>query len=376
MNQERGQPFVPIEKVAIPRHESTDKATRKMIAQMTRTLLPRFPLQPTGDAIEYKSMRFLKMRNPCVANAEMLGAVRVTEPEFALQPGVPVEIISGMCKFGATGLTGKLPDGTRPSLVDPYEPSFGGQALTEIKETWFLHPSELENLVRLTNTFDTLTAGGAAENGGAILRFHIPEPEYKLYMLGRVKRGEMSRKQFVETVAKIERRAQKLGEMVKKRVNFSVTVHSPLSPLNDLIARKDAMTTFQDCIDTLSRDAFWHLALQVVRPPGFQELNNMSYCMGYLLTARNAALRGAQPLAIDTSEEQPIFDHAIEMANRMGKSFKMATLYVPPIALTKTGLHGKEDIFMHESNGMPLVQELMELMRIIQMLKRGRGRTL
>ena len=190
MPSKEGPPLVPLERVAMPTIESTDKATRKMITQINTTLTPRFPLQTTGEAVEFHTLRYAKLVDSA-DRPQLTAALRVTSPDYVLLPGQPVKTVSGMCLFGASGLIGIGQSGRQFSLADPVELKAGlPEPIREIVEIPFLHPSETETILQVTRALRLLAGEGVD------CFFHLPTPEYKLYLLEPFQQGKLTADQL------------------------------------------------------------------------------------------------------------------------------------------------------------------------------------
>lgn len=352
MTISEGPPLVPLERVAMPTVESTDKATRKMISQINATLTPRFPVQTTGEAVEYRTLRFANLVDGS-GQPQLKAALRVTSADYAFSPGQPVKTVSGMCLFGASGLTGITQTGRRLSLTDPKELDEGlAEPVKEIVEIPFLHPSETETILQVTKALRLLAGDGVD------CFFHLPTPEYKLYLLEPFQQGKLTADQLEILFAKIDRRSQALTKLVLKRLPAKTIVGSPLDPLEDLLAAKKGTASLNQCLDSASQDPLLGAIIQAVKPARFLDLCNLSYVAGYLKQAEIAVSQSAGCLAVDMAQEVGIFEHAKTTASKLGINLRMAAMFLAPAIVTQTGRHGKDSLFMHQPDGLsPLTEQ-------------------
>lgn len=358
-----GSGLIPIERVAVPQLETTDKATRKMIAQMQTTLLPRFQIEFDGSALEYNSMRFATLKNGKQDTPALRAALRVTEKNLQLSADAPLEIISGMCLFGASGLTGITKSGKRMSLTNPYElRAAGTEAIVQIQELPTLHPSEAEAVARITKAL-TLLQQSDTGTGEVRVTFHLPIPEYKIYMLSLLRKGVINQNQLQELNAKIDRRANALMSLVQKRVDLPMSVGSPLDVLNPLLSQTDTPATVANCVAVLQRQPLLSTALALQSPVDFFDLTNLSYSAAYLSVAKQAQAQGGNCLAVEIAEEVPIFEYAKKLAGQMGAPLSMAALYIPSSTVSLSGKDGKEALFMHEPNGSSPLSQLRTIVK-------------
>jgi len=364
MKPESQEGLIPIERVAMPRNEASDKATRRMITQMQTTLGERFSLEMGSDALEYGGLRFLELGSPGT-DVSLRAAIRTENKQYRLLPGQDVEIISGMCLFGASGLSGRFSDGTSVSLTNPYElRELQSTQFADVEENMLLHISEASSILRITQALNLL-ADAQRENGKTgrlTCNFHLPVPEYELYMLDLVQKGAMSSEQFDRTVQRVQNRAGNLARIVEKRTpqDMGVRFFSPFDGLLPLLEQKGSRTTLEDCKQVLRQDPVLRDLLECNPPKGIGNLPNYSFVAGYLQTVLETQAQGKGCLAVEIAEEQPILQKSQEKAVNLGIRCDMAAMYLLPNVLTTRGMNGKEleDLFMHRPNGVPPLEEL------------------
>lgn len=364
LNESReGPSLVPTEKVAMPKNEAEDKATRKMIAQVQKTLSPRFPLEIGSLALEFQDSRYVPLRQLGKEKGIRAG-LRVSQKEYQLKPNQDVEIVSGMCFFGASGLRGRDAHGTEISLVDPValrqEVDF---QVEEILESETLHISEASSILRTTGAIDLLTNSQiqAGQRGKIRCNFHLPVPEYKLYMLRLFQLKRINTEQFEDLTLRIDRRAASLAQMISSRIPSSVELSffSPLQELEPLLQRKKHLTTLEDCLPSLRANPVTRSLLEQLNPQSCEELPHISYVAGYLQKAQEAEQKARGCLAVEVAEESPILSNASRLAKQQGSQLNMAALFVLTDVITERGRHGKKALFMHDpEDGASPLQEL------------------
>jgi hypothetical protein len=257
-----------------------------------------------------------------------------------------------MCLFGASGLMGKTEMGSLVSLTDPYEIKAGFDSpVTEVLVNENLHASETETILRITETLKLLAKIQTESNQTAQIRcaFHMPTVEYKLYMVDLCQRGLLSEAQVVQLATLIDQRAQGLEKLLIKRTPFKTEFGSPIQELDNLLATKGVGVSLADCVQVLSRDPLMAELIRIKQPRTLIELNELSYAAGYFRVSEKARQTNQGCLAVDISEEMPIFDNAKSLAQQGNLPLQMAALYVQPFTVTQNGRYGKPGLFMHLS---------------------------
>jgi len=363
LNESReGPSLVPIERVAMPTNEATDKATRKMITQVKKTVSPRFPMTIGEQALSYKDVRFLELSDQ-QSPGRIRASLQCPNKEYVLQPHQSVDLLTGMCLFGATDLNGVLATGGDISLTDPLELKQAGRLqIQALQETSMIHPSEVSSILRISQALQLLQNSQTGEEKGKLsCHFHMPVVEYKLYMLDLIQKGMLPPQLFQEAVAKIEARAGHLAKILQKRLPAGIDVQplSPLQAVGRLIEERQERTTFAECLFRLQQDPLLRKLIAAKKPQSFSELPNLSYIAGYLQQAQTSAQLGRGCLAVEIAEEQAILKNAVTSAEEVGVSCDMAGLYILSDVMSLTGRHGKEALFMHQpEEGVSRIQEL------------------
>lgn len=354
-----GPSLVPLERVASPTLETTDKATRRMITQIKNALGSRISLQPTGRNFDYRTRRFVGLQAGD-NQSEVLLSASLGQPNYTLPNEGPLLLISGMCLFGASGLSAQTQDGQVVSITDPLSmPTFDNGKLQKVQAQLTLHVSEVETILRISSAIKTVLAGQVPSHSQTTeLLFHLPTLEYKLNILSLVERGLLSADQFIVASKLIEQRSQALLAILGKRLPIEIKVESPLLKLSPLLEKDGVTTSLSSCLAILREDSTMNPLLQISQPRTFDELSKLSYAANYIKAAQRAQLSEGGCLAIDIAEEAPILDNAVRLLAELGLPLSMAALYVAPQTVTLNGRHGKQALFMHQPNGETPLQEL------------------
>jgi chorismate mutase len=335
----------------MPTVESTDKATRKMISQINLTLAPRFPVKTTGEAIDYKSMRFATLTD-LSGRPQFKAGLRVISKDYQFSPGQPIKVVSGMCLFGASGLLGITQNGEKFSLTDPLDLKDGlADKVIETIETPQLHPSEMETILQVTKALNLLG------DTGVECFFHLPTTEYKLYLLEPFQQGKLSANQLEALFAKIDRRAQDLSRLVAKRLKIRTTFGTPLDPVEKALSGDKRRLTLDQCLQAARANPLLSNLIDIAQPSRFLNLCNLSYAAGYIGQALAAKRESAGCLAVDMAQEIAIFENTEKITRKLGVDLSLAAMFLAPIMLTRTGLHGKDSLFMHQPDGLSPLEE-------------------
>lgn len=366
--------LVPLKKVAEPTNESTDTTTRDMVTRFKQVLLPRFPLQTSPEGLMYKGRAHVQLLHPTTGEHLMTATMSADPRGYQLVPNQPVQLITGMCLFGATGLQGRTTTGEMVSLTDPIslgddqKPPF---QLVDIVELPMLHPSEVDTTLRIVKAMSSLLEAQevSGQTGQLQLNFHLPAAEYHLYMLDLLNKGAISEEQFQHLCDRITRRSQDLAKIVGKRLPALTTIGSPLDGVVEAI-RANPQISLDELIAMAEQDPIFAAALAVKKPADLFALAELSYKVGYLQVADLAQRQQAGCLAVDILEETKILDQAKEICKAQKRKVNMAALYITPTSVSLHGRHGRDAIFMHE-DADPHTSPLAVLRAIVTNIVKG-----
>lgn len=363
--EKQGIPLVPIERVAEPKRETSDKATRKMITRLSNSLLPRFPLHIGDEAVEFAGgVRHVLTSSPNNGIKNRL-AMRMT-PEYELQPHDHVEIISGMCLFGVSGLQANTESGEVISLVNPRKLDSITEPLVDIHMSPILHVSEQETIYRVTKTMQALHDASSTQMADPDMnvQFHLPVPEYHLYMADLHEKGLMNDELYQKVSLMILQRGKALGQLLTRRIPDDVPcqIMSPLEdflPLLCQLPEYDGVTA-EELAQHIAENNEYFAVLNSVQPAtSFKEICDMSYTIGYLQTAVAAEQANGKALAVDIAEEAKIFEYAQKTSQQLGLPLNMGALTIAPQTVRATGKNNDMATFLHDMGGGDSIRQLM-----------------
>jgi hypothetical protein len=259
-----------------------------------------------------------------------------------LVPGVPVEIVTGTCLFGAYSVIGwagrfRYPMTAVPVVHERDPPA----AIDRVTVDSRAHVYEAETVARLTAFI-----GGLARlpgQGPVVVRAHVPGPEYELYGLSLHARGLLPAPQLDQYRRAVRHRAHLVGRLLTRSLRGVAAEVTVSSPLADVIRRLDVASVPPAALARLTHDTtrkqgwLWQ-ALLAGRDPSFQDIINASYRHHYLAAAREAARHDRQMIFAENPEEETIFRRALDEAGRTGISLsETRAFYVHPrLVVTRT----------------------------------------
>ena len=260
-----------------------------------------------------------------------------------LVPGVPVEIVTGTCLFGATSVTGWAGPFPYPMTVVPVVHRQDPPAVIDtVTVDRRVHVYEAETLARLVSFIASFAR--LPGQGPVVVRAHVPGPEYELYGLSLHARGLLPAALFDQYRRAVRHRARLVGRLLERSLRGVAAVVTVSSPLSAVIRRLDLGRVPPAGLARLTRDTareqgwLWR-ALLAGQDPSFPAVINASYRYHYLAAARDAARRGRQVIFAENPEEEKIFRYALEEGGRTGISLSGTPgFYVHPrVVVTRTG---------------------------------------
>lgn len=350
------QSIVPIERVARVESANTDKATRKMIAQLEKQLgIASLALAGGNSLIDNGDLRFVETQLE-TQEGNLKLALRATDG-YAIDKNKGTRVISGLSMFGASGLQIETDTGELLSLTDPValkEIQPGTKAVRVVVDP-MLHIAEASSVLRLTKALQMVQnqAGLSIDE----IAFHIAVPEYKLNMVTLMQMGVLSEQQVEEICELLEQRAQGLLQLVKNRIpsDVPITLKSPLRSLEKVLSPE---LSLDEAKAVLCRNEVLAQLLAAKSPENLGEIPNLSYAAAYFQEAQQAREQNQNMLAVEIAEEKPIFTNALRLSAASGLSLEMAVLLVMPQTATVTGRRGSTALYMHQPNGESPLQSL------------------
>jgi hypothetical protein len=263
-----------------------------------------------------------------------------------LVPGVPVEIATGTCLFGAESVIGWAGSFPYPMTAIPVVYKRDPPAVIDtVTVDRRAHVYEAETLARLASFISSFAR--LPGQGPVVVRAHVPGPEYELYGLSLHARGLLPRARFDQYRRAVRHRAHLIGRLLKSSLRGVAAEVTVSSPLTGVIHRLDLDVTrvppaglARLAYDTAREQGWLWRALLAGHDLSFEAIINASYRYHYLATAREAARRGRQLIFAENPEEEKILRCALEEAGRTGISLsEMPGFYVHPrVVVTRTAL--------------------------------------
>lgn len=361
MKEQNSKNIIPIEQQIEMLPLDSAKSFLKMARRIDYKLGGRFDLKTTGQVLSHNGRNYIEVGSKSGTTLMSLSSVG----DSTLSPDKPVRMISGTCLFGATGLKGMDRMGEVYYLADPLAKVLK-ERIVSIEEMKEVHPSEVESTLRLAQAFAVLDESSKVR-GKDVLHFHLPVPEYLLYLLQYFNDGGLSEELVDKGVDLVVARGEKVKQLFTNRLpaNLKVEVHSSLdSVLPDLLARGAGLGLSEITSLLARRDSLWAKLLAHTRPGDFRVLNDLSYTHMYHKAHQQAQLEGVGCMAVDESKEGPIFTEVKSQAKAMNKPMKMNALYIAPKTISIDALHGKTELFMHRTESEPLLMQLKQIVQI------------
>lgn len=336
------------------------KGARNMARKMTNHLAGRFDIQFSGRAMNFSGRDFAEVS--CSSDSNFVaftstGNGRVGESQ-------KINFIAGMCLFGADNLTGIDERGSRISLTDPYSPDPLG-LITDISDNPFPHPSEIESILRTTGAIS-----GLAESDISLqydkLFFHLPIPEYFMYLLDRVERGQLESHLADFTSDTIIGRGNQIANILARRIpeHIEVIFTSPLNDLGQLILDSQFTTTLDEVVRFLYETDDLMARLLDFHPPScFGDINYLSYTHLYHEVNALSVLEESACLAVEESKESRILTETKKQSQELGIDLAMGVIYVAPKIISRRGLHNLNDLFMHDTSNDSMLNQLKSVVR-------------
>lgn len=311
--------------------DKTTKALRRNQKKLATVFgnLPEAAVKDRGILHEKSGVVFVEAR---IASSTFLLGCLTPKPE-PLQSGRPLELVSGICMFGAGALMGQA-DGTMYDLTYPDDMRRIQGVIEHITVDERSHLYEVEAIARLGAFIQSMCRQLPSTH--IKLTLHLPVPEYFMYGLDLYTRGHMSAVALRTYMAAVSRRGKKLESMLKECFKTGVaelTVGSPLSWLRD----SDFLTLSPAEIPRILYDraaqqnSLWrHLVGKLADRQPLQ-LNYLSYAYQYLEAAGRMQDNDSQLVFVENPEELPIYLNAVKWQQDIGVAVDKATmLYVHP----------------------------------------------
>lgn len=333
------------------------KSLRKMANRMQRKLGGRLNIDFSGKAVTLGGRNFIEIQDE-IGDTSFISLSSVGVSEFS--PKSELNIISGTCLFGVTGLEAFDRLGEVYSLTDPLA-DLSSVKFESVEEMATVHPSEAESVLRISQALKILFQ--EKENAGDqfVLYFHLPLPEYLLYLVEHFQSGALSVELALEASEMVIERSKMVEKMFVKRIpeGLPMKVVSPLEAIAPMVIDKDFDVSLEQMLEKLSSgDKLWEGLINNFSPRSFVELNYLSYSYLYHSVQEVSKEEGSELIVVEESKEAIILNQAKKQAAALGRQLRLNALYVAPKVLTVSGRHGKTELFMHDTHEEEILPQL------------------
>ena len=265
-------------------------------------------------------------------------------PGRPLVPGVPVEVVTGICLFGADSVLGWAGPEAYSMTVGQVRGPGPAHPIEEVTADPRWHVYEAETLGRLGSFIRDLASLGG--QGPLRVTAHVPGPEYEIYGLSLYARGLLPRFwcDRYRDIARTRARMLALALQGCAGGAAEVTAASPLAFLGGLDTGAwppgEVLSRLYEAVQ--AQDGLWDILLGG-QPPSFSGLIYASYAHHYLTAAAAARERGHQMLLAEDPDEERIFRSAVAHGGLAAASLlvDVTGFYVhPQVVVTQTAFPG------------------------------------
>lgn len=340
---------------------SENKATLNMAKKMASHLSGRFSIVPTGRAMSYNAREFAEISG----SSETIFASFSSTGNGRVRDKQALSLIAGTCLFGADGLRGIDSNGFLFSLTDPFE-NQPSAPIEDIEEMVFPHPSEIESILRTTTAISILRDNDRYPSDD-VLYFHLPIPEYLMYIRDYVHTGALYPEVALSLISTIYNRGHGVANMVARRIPANITpiFTSPLESAAEALVASRFSISLSEMVNGLSQsDPLMAHLLDMHPPTCFSDINYLSYTHLYIAAQSEATELGRSCVAVEEAKEGRILTEAKKQAFDLGLDFSIGAIYLAPKMISKNGLHGKSDLFMHDTTRDSILQQLKSVVNI------------
>lgn len=262
-----------------------------------------------------------------------------------------LQVVTGVCLFSTSGVSGITEDGNSHLFADPDFISGVNSPIREIQVDPWVHPYELDTILRTTNFIS-----GMLSHQKVDISFHVPRLEYYLYGILLHSRGLMSYGLLQNWFDRVDGRAQRVERLFRKRLpNLCVSIASPLGSAEDYLRNSEGYS-LTEMVEQLSEaDQLWEVLLEGNPPGDFDDLGFLSYTYPYLEKAKRGGF-----VAVENPDEERIFRETKKNIGILqGQPTTIAGIYVHPKVLVTNG--HKRFLYSHTPEVGQRVQGLREI---------------
>ncbi len=266
-----------------------------------------------------------------------------------IDPEKNIRFIGGTCIGGSTTATGFDSKSHQYFLLESDMPNKLNSSIHELKLDACLSVYEVDTIKKLTGLIDAISS---SNNTNKSVVFHIPIPEYLLYILQYYQKGVLSKDQSYELASFIQQRGLGLSKIISTRLQHitnegEIQLTSPLNFLLDENIFAFTSASFKDIITFLSKNLLWNYVIQSTKPQTWNDLANCSYQVFYLQQAQITSQK-ANLIGIENPEEMSILLAAKKTAATFNLPLSILCLYPHSFVVTTVGEPRR--LYRHQSD--------------------------
>jgi len=239
-----------------------------------------------------------------------------------------IKIVGGTCIGGKETISGFDKAGNVHSLLESEVPD----TLDEQINSLVLNPKptlyEVDIIERTTKFIKALMNGGMSPKHDVSLYWHVPYPEYLLYLKQYYDSGVLTDVQCKELATFLKKKTSVLEDWfsnkLKKQINpiqFGSPLENIITPVNLFEKHLD----LEDTLEMLKQDKLWNSIINTTMISSWTQLADASYSYMYLQQSD-----GQTTIGIEDPGEGKILSVAKKMAQKSGIPFNMTCLYPHP----------------------------------------------
>lgn len=328
---------------------STHKAARKEARSLANFFSPLFDFK-IGTRYIYHTQKGMVFTETEFPDGGIFYLGSRTTNGVRLDPSKPIQFVGGMCIGGSSTLIGVDEDDNQHNILERETPEKLQQPIVDIKCQTRISVYEADTILKLTSLMSAL-ANGMNDGQKNRLTFHLPIPEYLLYILQYYQNGVLDQGQASEIAKIIRKRGHGLKVMLQKRFSGisgldEVIISSPLEDyIPDDFLLLSATSLDQMASDLASQDPLWKSIIYSTQPETWTDLADCSYQSLYLRLSQEA--HGYNLVGVENPEELSILLAAKKTASGIEQPFSMACLYPHSHVFTTSGTPKR--LFRHKS---------------------------
>lgn len=280
--------------------------------------------EPNGNGIQFIHARVLAQKQSGIYDWLGADSIKIEDK---------VSIITGNCLFGSKAALAVGESGESYSLTDTdLNKEDIKEKICGLRIYKNLQPYEADSILRLSGLVSNLNP-----NTIGSIAMATPRMEYYLYAMDLYEMGLMDNNLMLEWFSEVDKRAKGINRLVSKRLdknlnlNQPVTTVTPLASIEETVkegVRKNRKGLLSELIERLSSgDILWRKLLECAEKPvsSYQDLNNLSYVMGYL---RQLETSDKPLVVVENVEEAAILNKTSKLIQQIKEQVLIIGLYV------------------------------------------------